>query len=164
MEFEAYVLLGTNMEPKVEHLQAAEALLLEKFTLLKRSSYYWTEAWGGQTEESFVNQVLCLGGRGSAHELLHDLLRIENTLGRVRDPKLKYGARTIDLDLLFFNDVIIQEEGLEVPHPRLHLRRFTLSPLMELSPNFLHPVFNLTINELSLRCKDNLIVKPLKVD
>lgn len=161
MEFEAYVLLGTNMEPKVEHLQAAETLLLKQFDLRKRSAYYWTEAWGGQTDESFVNQVLCLGGRGQAHDFLHSLLAIEQQLGRVRDPQKKYGPRIIDIDLLFFNQEVIQSTELEVPHPRLHLRRFTLAPLMEISPQLKHPVFNLTISELNQKCSDPLEVKTL---
>ena len=88
------------------------------------------------------------------------LLSIEHQMGRVRT--IKWEQRCIDLDILFFNDAIINQEGLKIPHPHLHQRRFTLIPLCELIPDFIHPMLKKTIKQLLVECKDKKEVKLLK--
>lgn len=91
--------------------------------------------------------------------MLDKILNIELMLGRKREEK--WGSRTIDIDILFYGDEIINEEGLHIPHPELHNRRFTLEPLKEIAPDLRHPVFGKTITAIKNELKDNLIVKKL---
>jgi 2-amino-4-hydroxy-6-hydroxymethyldihydropteridine diphosphokinase len=101
---------------------------------------------GVQGQDWYVNGVVLLNTALSPGELLHQLQRIEKEMGRVR--KLRWEARIIDLDILFFDQEILAEEDLKVPHPLVHERRFALLPLLELAPDFVHPVLGLSIREL----------------
>jgi 2-amino-4-hydroxy-6-hydroxymethyldihydropteridine diphosphokinase len=93
----------------------------------------------------------------SAQTILQKILNIENILGRSRGEK--WGSRTIDIDILFYGQAIINEPGLHIPHPELHNRRFTLAPLAEIAPDWTHPVFKKNILQLKNQLKDSLIVK-----
>ena len=99
----------------------------------------------------FLNAVACVATELTAGELLWNLLLVEQRLGRVRAKVKKWGPRTIDLDLLFFGDQVIEEPGLQVPHPEAHLRAFVLTPLAELEPDFVHPTLGETIAAIRLR-------------
>jgi 2-amino-4-hydroxy-6-hydroxymethyldihydropteridine diphosphokinase len=103
-------------------------------------------------QPSFINGVVLLETAKDAHRLLRQMLNIETSLGRIRT--LKWGPRSIDLDLLFFDDLIIDSPELSVPHPFLHERRFVLKPLNEISPNFRHPSLEKTVAELLDDLKD----------
>lgn len=128
----------------------------EKSTVTRRSSVYRTAPWGKPGQSDFLNQVLEIETRLSAKELMDDLLKIEEKLGRRRQEK--FGPRLIDIDIIFFNDEIISQPGLTIPHPEVQNRRFALVPLNELAPNHMHPVFQKTIYQLLLECPDTLAV------
>ncbi len=127
--------------------------------VVKTSSVFETQSWGKTDAPDYLNQVIMLQTDLSAQVILQKILGIENILGRRRDEK--WGSRTIDIDILFYDDVIINEPGLHVPHPELHNRRFTLDPLVEIAPGLVHPVFDKNILQLKSELKDNLIVKKL---
>ncbi len=128
--------------------------------VINRSSIYETEAWGLADQPAYLNQVVIAKTNLSATTLLQTLLNIEHQMGRVRT--VKWEQRCIDLDILFYNNTIINEEGLKIPHPYLHQRRFTLIPLCELIPDFIHPVFNKTVKQLLAECEDIKEVKLFK--
>jgi len=109
----------------------------------------------------FYNQVVHVNTRQDAPELLQTLLGIEKELGRQRSAEKRYESRTIDLDILFFNQEVINLAELHVPHLRLHLRRFVLGPMCEIAPNFVHPVLKKTIAQLLKECPDTSTVKKI---
>jgi 2-amino-4-hydroxy-6-hydroxymethyldihydropteridine diphosphokinase len=144
----AYIGFGSNLGDRLENCRKAlEALAaLPESRLLKRSSFYETDPVGLEDQPSFINGVALLQTGKDAHWLLSQMLNIENTLGRIRTQK--WGPRSIDLDLLFFDDLLIDSADLCVPHPLLHERRFVLEPLNEISPSFRHPLLDKTVAEL----------------
>lgn len=126
--------------------------------IIKTSSLYETEPWGFESENSFLNQVVLVDTFLSPSELLKTLLGIEKEAGRVRTSQ-KYTSRILDIDILFYSDWVIQDENLKIPHPMLHLRRFTLEPLMEVAPEMIHPVFKKSVVTLYAECEDHHFVK-----
>ena len=153
-----YLLLGSNMGNSQEQLQTAIKMIEERIgTLIRQSSLYATAAWGNTDQPDFLNQVLIVETRFSAVETLDKLLGIEKKMGRVRT--IKNAPRIIDIDILFFNNEIINEKQLTVPHPEIQNRRFVLTPLNELSPNLIHPVLQQTVSVLLEHCPDELDVR-----
>ena len=123
--------------------------------LVERSSAYLTEPWGFEAEEWFLNELLVVETELDPEALMDTLLEIEAALGRVRHPEREgYSSRTVDLDILYYGDWIVNTEKVVIPHPRLHARRFALEPLCELIPDFLHPIFNVSQKELLNNCPD----------
>lgn len=152
-----YLLLGSNLGDSKQHLQNAIAHIAHEVgVILKISSVYKTAAWGNTQQPDFLNQVLLVSSPLSPQETLRKILTIETTLGRVRD--IKWEARVIDIDILFYNDACINETNLIVPHPYLHQRNFTLIPLSEIAPDFYHPVLKKTVAALCEMYSDNLQV------
>ncbi|WP_181306836.1 2-amino-4-hydroxy-6-hydroxymethyldihydropteridine diphosphokinase [Rufibacter sp. XAAS-G3-1] len=153
-----YVLLGSNLGDRVFYLTEATTRLAAVFgkTALK-SKFYETAAWGLTNQPSFLNQVLVFDTSLSPKVVLALTQQIEQELGRIR--KERWGARVIDIDLLFYGQEILETPHLHLPHPQLHLRRFTLTPLAEVAPEFIHPVLQKTIAELLAECPDELEVK-----
>lgn len=153
-----YLLLGSNLGDSRALLQHAATQLEQQLgNINKRSAMYKTAAWGKTDQPDFVNQVLELHTRFSAMETLNIMLKIEQQMGRQRSEL--YAPRTIDIDLLFFNQHIIDLPNLQVPHPRIAERRFVLVPMNELAPDFKHPVWHKTIRQLLLECPDTGDVK-----
>jgi 2-amino-4-hydroxy-6-hydroxymethyldihydropteridine diphosphokinase len=156
----AYLLIGGNMGDRTGFLEAAKkAISSECGPLTGVSSLYQTAAWGLEEQPPFLNQVLEVGTALTADTLLEKILAIEKRLGRHR--QLKYGPRIIDIDILLFGNEVIEKETLTVPHPQLQNRRFALTPLAELASDFVHPVFNKTIQRLLLECIDTLPVQKI---
>lgn len=152
-----FLLLGSNIGNRAKVLkQAIEVLESKGIMLVKKSSVYETAAWGKTDQQSFLNQVLQVNTTLNPKQLLKIILETELELGRVR--KIKWGERLIDIDILYYHDFVCKEDDLEIPHPGIPQRRFTLVPLVEISPEFIHPKMNLTQNKLLEYCKDNLEV------
>ncbi|SEA65307.1 2-amino-4-hydroxy-6-hydroxymethyldihydropteridinediphosphokinase [Arachidicoccus rhizosphaerae] len=158
----AYLLIGGNLGKIKENLQNARELIGQKVgAVSKASSLYQTAAWGLEEQPDFINQVLLVDSELPAADMLITMLDIEQVLGRVRE--MKNGPRLIDIDLLFYNDEVIHltRPDLTVPHPLLHTRNFTLYPLAEIAPDFVHPVLHKKIRTLLQQSPDALPVKKL---
>ena len=142
---QAFIALGTNIEPREEHLTQALDLLEtnEYISIQKKSSIYETAPVGYQDQADFLNMVLALQTNLSSMDLLEACQQIEKELGRKRD--IRFGPRTIDLDILTFNYENSTVERLIIPHPRMHERAFVLIPLAEIAPGFVVPVQKKTV-------------------
>jgi len=153
-----YLCLGGNLGNREVNLTTA-ILKITQFcgNLLAQSSVYETNAWGTSSTLKYLNQVIKIETNLSANNLLSALLLIEATLGRARTQN-QYADRTIDIDIIFFNDDVIITPNLQIPHPRLHLRNFVLKPLAEINETIFHPILKKTIKQLALQCPDNNIV------
>ena len=123
------------------------------------SSLYETQSWGRADEPDYLNQVVQVVTEMPAMLVLKTILAIEKEVGRERIEK--WGARTIDIDILFYNSDTIALPDLKVPHPELHKRRFTMEPLAEIAPDFIHPDLNVNMLQLKSLVTDNLMVKKL---
>jgi len=157
---DVFLLLGSNLGDRKAYLQKAIDLVeTELGAVLKKSSVYETGAWGKTDEPNYLNQVVQIHTQLSARQLLEKVLQIESNMGRVREER--WGARIIDIDILFYGQDIINESGLIVPHPELHNRKFTLEPLNEIASDLQHPVFKKSVFRLKSELKDSLIVKKL---
>jgi len=154
----AYLLIGGNLGDRAAYLgEAINQISAQCGRVISTSSIYETAAWGNVNQPAFYNQAVKLVTILSPEALIERLLAIENEMGRVRTEK--YGPRTIDLDILMINDIVIDTPTLTIPHPQLHNRRFALLPLHEIAPALHHPVLNKTIHELLLNCLDTLDVQ-----
>lgn len=150
-----FIGLGSNLGDREQHMRAAidELSRLPDSTVLRVSSMYDTEPMGLEDQPNFLNAVALLDTTLTARQLLWNLLLIEKRLGRVRTQK--WGPRTMDLDLLLYGDLIVEEDDLNVPHPEISRRSFVLVPLVELEPMLVHPVtgesFVSLLNRLGVR-------------
>tara|TARA_R110002124_G_scaffold265638_2_gene432474 strand:- start:100 stop:666 length:567 start_codon:yes stop_codon:yes gene_type:complete len=159
--YQAVILLGGNIGDVRKSFEMVAEALISFGEIERKSSIYQTEAWGMENADAFLNQVLQFKTNENPEKLLQKLLDIEEQLGRKRSNTGAYLARNIDIDILFIDSLILKMPKLEIPHPRLHLRRFTLEPLVEIIPNYIHPVLKRTMVELHLNLKDNLKVERL---
>ncbi len=144
----AFIGAGANLGEPVRRIRQAREELRRSpgIKFLGASSLYRTQPVGPVEQPPFINAVFEIEPGIGPHDLLALLLDIEEKMGRVR--KERWGPRVIDLDLLFYGDAVIDEKGLEAPHPRLHERRFVLAPLAEIAPGFVHPVIRKSVSEL----------------
>jgi 2-amino-4-hydroxy-6-hydroxymethyldihydropteridine diphosphokinase len=157
---EVYLCLGGNLGDGLANLNRACELIENKAgKIMLKSSVYRSQAWGMDKAPDFFNQVIKIETEISAQVLIGGLLEIEKEMGRERKGELAYQNRIMDIDILFFNKEVIKTDNLEIPHPRLHLRNFVLRPMLEIVPDFMHPVFNKTIRELAEICPDKGEIK-----
>jgi 2-amino-4-hydroxy-6-hydroxymethyldihydropteridine diphosphokinase len=157
----AVILLGTNTGHLMENLDSARNKINEHCGRIEKSSLiYETEPWGKTDQDYFLNQVIEIETRFDAEELLHLLLNVESEMGRQRNEK--WEPRVIDLDILYFNNDVFRKEGLKIPHPHLHERRFTLVPLAEILPGFIHPVLGKTSLDMLREVSDDSRVNILQ--
>jgi len=154
---EVYLLLGSNEGNRMQWMQRAIDMLSAHGTIALQSSVYETAAWGIEDQPGFLNMVVLLQTMYTPTRLLTGIHIIEKALGRQRE--VKWGPRTLDIDILLYNNEQVEFPGLIIPHPFLHLRRFTLVPLAELIPTNIHPTLNRTITELLQDCPDQLEVQ-----
>jgi 2-amino-4-hydroxy-6-hydroxymethyldihydropteridine diphosphokinase len=152
-----FLLIGGNMGDRLQNLHQAIALLSAACgPIIQQSAVYETAAWGKTDQAAFLNQALLLNTSLSARELITTVLSVEEKMKRHRIEK--FGPRVIDIDIMFYNEEVIDEPNLIIPHPQLQNRRFALVPLNELAPKLVHPVLNKTLEQLLLECKDELAV------
>jgi 2-amino-4-hydroxy-6-hydroxymethyldihydropteridine diphosphokinase len=152
-----YLLLGANLgDRKATFQQARHRIEATIGETVIASSIYETAAWGLENQQAFLNQVLAVQTQLPPLMLLSQINFLEAELGRVRE--IRWGARVIDIDILFYGDLVLQTQRLTIPHPELANRRFTLVPLSEIVPDLVHPVLQLTTTELLALCPDNLRV------
>jgi 2-amino-4-hydroxy-6-hydroxymethyldihydropteridine diphosphokinase len=157
-----FLCLGSNLGDRAESLKQAELRIAEHLgSIVSVSSVYETEPWGFESENKFLNKVLCIKTDLSPSGLLGRILMIESQLGRIRC-ETQYQSRNIDIDILFFNNDIVKEPALEIPHPRMHERRFALVPIVEIAPDLVHPVLKKTMKKLLKSCSDNGKVELVK--
>jgi len=150
-----YLLLGSNIEPRYEYIKNAEKRIgTEIGDIINSSCIYESEAIGFKADLSFLNRILLVDSLLSALSILDNIHVIEQELGRKRG-KDGYTSRTIDIDIIYFNNDIINTDRLIVPHARLHERRFTLLPLAEIAPKMVNPILHHTNKELLELCQDN---------
>ncbi len=156
----AVILLGTNKGDMQLNLENAKKHVSDEVgKIFEVSSIYKTDPWGNKDQADFLNQIIVVSTALNASELIKTLLEIESQMGRER--KVKWEPRLIDLDIIYFNDDIIQEPNLTIPHKHLHERRFVLKPLAEILPDMVHPVFGKKNKELLEALTDGLNVQPI---
>jgi 2-amino-4-hydroxy-6-hydroxymethyldihydropteridine diphosphokinase len=152
--------IGTNLGSREINLEKAIERIGEFIgPVIESSSIYETEPWGFQANEEFLNQVVRVRTDLNPSGLLGRILMIESLLGRIRGEK-RYESRLIDIDILLYDDIIVDEESLKIPHPLMHQRRFVLVPLCELAPDMIHPVLKKTFADLLEICEDKGVVRP----
>tara|TARA_B100000927_G_scaffold56791_1_gene43585 strand:+ start:9495 stop:9977 length:483 start_codon:yes stop_codon:yes gene_type:complete len=156
---QAIILLGTNLGDKVQNLATAKEAIVRFSTILGKSRLYESPPWGYQSTNSYLNQVLLVETDLGPEELLVKLLFTEKAMGRVRE-EAGYADRTIDLDMLDYDGKIWESELLVLPHPRLHLRRFTLMPMEDVVPNWCHPILQKSLATLLDECSDEVVPRP----
>lgn len=149
-----YLILGGNLGDRYKYLQEARALIEQSIgPLVTCSSFYETEPWGFAHDNSFLNQAIEVETRLNPFEILNEIKVIETSLGRSRGNE-RYSARTIDIDILFFGDAVIDAPELTIPHPEMAGRRFVLDPMCEIAPDLLHPLLQKTMQQLLAECQD----------
>ena len=156
-----YLLLGTNLGDRAKNLRVATKSIEQAIgKVAETSARYETAAWGIPDQPSFYNQVIRIDTELGHEPLLRELQAIEQYMGKVKVGHWR--ERLIDLDILYYNNRLVQTDFLTIPHPELHRRRFTLIPLVEIAPQFVHPRLNKNQQQLLQGCTDSLEVKKLK--
>ena len=141
-----FIALGSNIEPRLDHLRSALDALRPLGEVVKVSSIYETAPVGGVPQPEYLNAVVELNTTRGPLDLLHALKAIEKNLGRQERPR--WHEREIDFDILFYEDLVLDSPELTLPHPEIQHRAFVLAPMSDLDANFVHPVFHRTISEL----------------
>lgn len=158
----AYLILGGNKGNRLQNLEQALQLITEQAGVItEKSDIFATGAWGNTNQPDFLNQALFLQTSLTAVNLLRKLLSIEQLMGRERKDQ-KWMERTIDIDILFYNDDIINTTDLKIPHPFIQERKFVLVPMAQLAPTLVHPVLKKNIETLLSECPDQLQVTKLQ--
>lgn len=153
--------LGSNLGDRKQFIrEAMERISSLVGSIETASSLYETDPWGAEDTPPYLNSVVVVNTMLGPDQLINMLLTIEKELGRNRGGE-RYAPRTIDLDILFYNDKIIHTNNLEIPHPRIYERMFVLAPLNEVTPNKLHPLLKKTVRQLKDECNDLLTVRKI---
>jgi 2-amino-4-hydroxy-6-hydroxymethyldihydropteridine diphosphokinase len=143
-----YLALGTNLGDRPANLRAAIDASSAFIVLGQSSNIYETPPWGVEDQPAFLNMAVKCESALEPESLLKRLKQLEVQIGR--EKSFRWGPRLIDMDILFYDDLILESETLTIPHPRLHERAFVLVPLMDIAPELVHPVFRKTIRELAM--------------
>ena len=155
-----FLSLGSNIGDRVHNLSLARIVISNKIgNITINSKIYQSEPWGFELQDSFLNQIIIVETYLNSKEVLTKILNIEKKLGRVR--KRKWEPRNIDIDILYYNNDIINQKDLQIPHKHLHERKFILKPLNDIDPNYINPTIRKTNSKLLNECKDNSIVNDI---
>jgi 2-amino-4-hydroxy-6-hydroxymethyldihydropteridine diphosphokinase len=155
-----FLSIGSNSGDRSAYLQQSVKLIEQKIgRIIRRSDVYETQSWGYEGQ-NFLNMVVEVETTFAPQKIIEIIQSIEIEMGRVRLSG-QYSDRTIDLDILFYEKEIISDENLIIPHPRLHERMFALEPMMDIDPDFRHPVLNKTIRQLRMECPDKGWIRKL---
>ncbi len=150
-----FLIIGGNLGDRVRNLKhCIQHIETHIGQIMHSSAIYETASWGKTDNPAYLNQVLQIQTTLSPQELIQTCLKIEHMMGRQRTEI--WASRIIDIDILFYNQQIIQEQNLTIPHPYLHQRRFTLLPLCDVAKDFIHPILQKSIHTLLIECQDNL--------
>ncbi|MDR2652566.1 MAG: 2-amino-4-hydroxy-6-hydroxymethyldihydropteridine diphosphokinase [Prevotellaceae bacterium] len=150
-----YFLFGSDIGDRKKHINDACKLVESEIgKIVAESSFYLSESWGFVSDSMFFNKVMAVETDLDIFEILDITQKIEIKLGRTQKTSDKYQSRIIDIDILFYDDKIIETQRLTVPHPQIQNRRFTLQPLAEIAPDFVHPVLHKSIAQLLAICND----------
>lgn len=165
----AWIGIGSNQGNRLELLQAAiDCLAQRNIRPVAVSRVYETDPVGFESQDLFLNAVVQVISAHTATQLLLELQSVERELGRVRSVTERYASRTIDLDILFFDEEVINNPELHIPHPEIPVRRFVLDPLNDLIPSYKHPVLKITVTEILEKCIDKnrslIHPKPLSIN
>ena len=148
-----FLQLGSNLGDRELSLQDAIVAIEERIGgVIERSKVYESTPWRVEGQENYLNQILKVETELQAHDVLSVILDVEKNLGRIRIEK--WGERLIDIDIIFFNNEIIETPELCIPHKHMQERNFVLAPLNEIAPDFIHPKYNKTVSELFNESKD----------
>lgn len=151
-----YLSLGSNLGNRKDCLKQAVILLNANVGQVSTvSNFYENEAWGYVSSNKFINTCVELHTKYRPKKLLRKLKKIEKALGRNKTINVGYTDRPIDIDIIFYDDLILNTKKITIPHLKMHERRFVLKPLSELCGNFIHPVLKKSVNELLAECADN---------
>lgn len=156
-EHTVYLALGSNLGDRLANLKQAITALTPQMDVRAKSQVYETPPWGYEDQPKFLNQVIKATTYLDPEPLLKHLKRLEVALGR--KASIPNGPRLIDLDILFFDDLVVNKSSLIIPHPRLHERAFVLLPLMDLAPNLVHPVRRQSVRDMAALCDTEGIEK-----
>ena len=160
MSNRVFISLGSNKGNRLSNLKNAVERISEYSEIIHCSPVYETPPWGFESSSAFLNAVIEIETALSPHMLLDELLKTEKILGRDRSSEsIGYQDRTIDLDILLFGSEILDNEKLEIPHPRMRMRKFVLIPLNDIAPNLYHPTENKSISELLQTIEDNSTIE-----
>lgn len=156
-----YFSIGSNKGNRSQLInEAIDKIDISIGKVEKKSSIYETQSWGFKSN-NFFNVCLLIESSLSVESIFNKILKIEKDMGRLKSGN-KYSDRCIDIDILFVEDIIVNSKNLIIPHPRLHLRKFVLTPMLDLAPDLIHPILNKSIKQLELECDDN--DQPKKID
>jgi 2-amino-4-hydroxy-6-hydroxymethyldihydropteridine diphosphokinase len=157
MEHTVYLALGSNLDNRLANLKRAVTALSPQMEVKAKSHIYETPPWGYEDQPKFLNQVIQVRTYLEPEPLLKHIKRLEVMLGR--KASFQNGPRLIDMDILFYDDLILNTPSLVIPHPRLHERGFVLLPLMDIAPDLVHPVLQKSVRELLASCNVSDITK-----
>jgi len=158
MVHKVLISLGSNLGDRALNIEKAITLIQDQLgDVIAISKLYETASWG-YDDHPYLNNAICLVTKSAPLDLMSALLKIELKLGRKRSDSNCYKARTIDLDILLIEDVVIHHPKLDVPHPRMNLRRFVLQPLADIAPDWVHEVEGVSVSDLLLKCEDQIDV------
>lgn len=146
----AYLCLGSNLGDRFKLIEKAVSLLnlAQDIKIIRSSALYETEPWGVKEQNWFLNMVIEIKTSLSPQDLLVKCQNIEKLLGREREQEVRWGERPVDIDTIFYDKEILHTEFLTIPHKHMHKRAFVLVPLLELIPNFIHPILNKSITDI----------------
>jgi 2-amino-4-hydroxy-6-hydroxymethyldihydropteridine diphosphokinase len=155
-----YISIGSNIGDKIENISTVINEIKKTIGEVNlTSSNYKSDPWGFNSNETFINAVICIQTKYNPTELIKELQIIEKKMGRTRSHNKGYTDRIIDLDIIYFNDEIVNTIELKIPHTNLYFRKFVLIPLNEIAPNYIDPLKKTTIKELLEICPDESILE-----